>query len=180
MLTKKQKLQGKFRYEDTCRRLIEENGVVSIWLGTADSEKDIIHYLEEDYSEFESDFTGYNEYENPNDFDFVKNLFGLDFGFGSYDHDFFEYSFFEPTNDVVLILSQINDFLPSLKQRMIDQHGKTLNKTYNTSFFLISYRYVPKYVPKADYTETDCQNKKILMEFLATFKFDEEISLIHR
>ena len=175
MLTKEQKLQGKFRFEDTNQRLIEENGVVSMWIGNANSETDLMDYIEEDYSELEPDFTGYSEDEYPYDFDFAKNLFGLDFGFGSYDHDFSACEIFEPTNDLEIIISSMNDILPSLKQRVIERYGKTLNQYYNVALLLISYRYVPD----INYHRPDDMERKVKLNFLGAFSFDEEISLKH-
>ena len=175
MLTKEQKLQGKFRNEDSHKRLMEENGVVSIWLGNANTVEDINDYLEEDYSDLESDFEGFGEDEDPYDFSFVTNLFGLDFGIGSYDHDFSSCEFFEPTNDLELIISPWNDLIPSLKQHAIKQFGRTLNQKYNTVLLLISYRYVPDInYPRPEYAE-----RKVMLEFLGAFPFDEEISLKH-
>jgi hypothetical protein len=175
MLTKEQKLKGKFRYEETSQRLIEENGVVSIWLGTANTEEDIIDYLEEDYSDIDPNFEGFSMDEEPSDFNFVINHWGLDFGFGSYDHDFFEYSFFEKTNDIEKMTSQIDIFLPSIKQKLIEQYGKILNKEYNVAFFLISYRYVPD----VSYHSPEYNERKVKIDFLGTVLFDEKISLIH-
>ena len=114
MLTRPQKLQGKFLYEETNRRLMDEKHVVSVWIGNADSEKDLLEYLEEDYSDLEAGFEGLAENEDPYGFDFAINLFGLDFGFGSYDHDFSACEFFEPTSSVEFIASYLYLPFPSL------------------------------------------------------------------
>ena len=169
MLTREQKMQGKFHYEDTSRRLMEEKGVVSLWIGNTDMEASLLDYIEEDYTELEPDFTGFDEYENSSDFNFVINLFGLDFGFGFYDHDFLMCEFFEPTNSLRKIASLL-DYLPSIQQRFVDLVGKTLDKEYNTVIFFIDYRYIPDetYIPPYD------PNRKVEMKYIGAVNYDEK------
>jgi hypothetical protein len=171
MLTKEQKLKGKFRWEDSHKRLDEENGVVSLWIGNSDSETALIEYLEEDYSHVESDFEGFTEDEHPRDFSYAINKFGLDFGFGSYDHDFSACEFFESTKSLDKIVSYMY-FLPSIKQHFVELYGNKLDKEYNTAIFLIDYRYVPD----AEYSPPFDPNRKVTLKFIGVVAYDEDLS----
>lgn len=158
----KDKVRGYIPFDESAERLIEDNTVVSVWVGDADSFEDLQEYII-DYI------------EDTDNLDEAKSYFGVDFGFCMFDMYFLDYYFRERTSSVSDLFSCIAELLPSVREKAIQKYGEHFPRQYSAVLTLISYRYVPdEYYRPYNPDKPDVQ-----MEFLDVFPYDETISLVH-